>query len=169
MHLFVESNVPIIPNTPIFHVMSENKDVTPAHMTYAHPMCSSHLSLVCSRAQPLTSTSLGRVLQHPFCFWLMHVEMYQISTILSWSELWPLLQLRTKLRPHHGGQRLWPIPSPGACRRPSPARRCHPHTMGDATYTWFWRNPSGGRVARATTTTSKMLIFESMLNYRIIH
>jgi hypothetical protein len=108
-------------------------------------------------------TSLGQVLQCPFCFWLMYVEMYEIFTILSWSKLWPLLQLRTKLWPHHGGQRLWPIPSPGACGRPSPARRCHPHTMGDATYAWFWHNPSGGRVAHATTTISKMPIFESML------
>jgi hypothetical protein len=113
--------------------------------------------------------SLSRVLQCPFCFWLTYVEMYHTSTILSWSELWPLLQLRTKLRPHHCGQRLCPIPSPGACRRPNRARGCHPHTMDDATYAWFWRNPSGGRVASATTTTSKMTIFESMLNYRIIH
>ena len=125
--------------------------------------CGEFDSILASFAKIL-STSLGRVLQRPFCFWLTHVEMYQISMILSWSELWPLLQLQTKLRPNHGGQRLWPIPSPGACRRPSPARRCHPHTMGDATYAWFWRNPSGGRVARATTTTSKMPIFESMLN-----
>jgi hypothetical protein len=52
----------------------------------------------------------------------------------------------------------------------APAQRAvSSHTMGDATYTWFWCNPSGGRVARATTTTSKMPIFESMLNYRIIH
>jgi hypothetical protein len=41
--------------------------------------------------------------------------------------------------------------------------------MGDATFAWFWRNPSGGGVARATTTTSKMPIFESMLKNRINH
>ncbi len=115
------------------------------------------------------STSLGRVLQCPFCFWLTYVEMHHTSTILSWSELWPVLQLRTKLRPHHGGQWLWPTPSPGACRCPSPACMCHLHTMGDATYASFWRNPSGELVAHATTTTSKMPIFKSMLNYRIIH
>ena len=35
---------------------------------------------------------------------------------------------------HHGGQRLWPIPSPGACQCTNRACGCHPHTMGDATY-----------------------------------
>jgi len=43
-----------------------------------------------------------------------------------------------------------------------------PHTMGDATCTWFWHNLSEGRVAHATTTTSKMPIFKSMLSFRII-
>jgi hypothetical protein len=31
----------------------------------------------------------------------------------------------------------------------------------------FWRNPSGGQMARDTTTTTKMQLFKRMLSYRI--
>ncbi len=63
---------------------------------------------------------------------------------------------------HHGGRRLWPLPSPVARRHPNQAHRRHPHTMGDADRAWFWFNPLGGRVMSTTTTNAIMSIFGCM-------
>ena len=49
----------------------------------------------------------------------------------------------------------------GLYQCPNQAHKCHPHTMGDATCTWFVCNSSGVQVAHATTFTS--------LQFLIVH
>jgi hypothetical protein len=56
------------------------------------------------------------------------------------------VKTRNSFPAHHGGWRLWPLPSPMARRHPNQAHRRHPHTMGDAACAWFGLNPLGGRV-----------------------
>ena len=105
------------------------------------------------------STSLDRVLQRPLLFCLTCVEKYHTSTILLVSYFWSVLQLVTRSRPHHGGQRLWPIPSPVPRRRPSRVRRHHPHTMGDDAYARLRCRPSVARAGADTPTIIGVPIF----------
>ena len=105
------------------------------------------------------STSLDRVLQRPLLFCLTYVEKYHTSTILLVSYFWSVLQLVTRSRPHHGGQRLWPIPSPVPQRRPSRVRRHHPHTMGDDGYARLRCRPSVARAGADTPTIIGVPIF----------
>ena len=104
-------------------------------------------------------TSLDRVLQRPLLFCLTYVEKYHTSTILLVSYFWSVLQLVTRSRPHHGGQRLWPIPSPVPQRRPSRVRRHHPHTMGDDGYARLRCRPSVARAGADTPTIIGVPIF----------
>ncbi len=74
-----------------------------------------------------------------------------------------VLFLRTPLVPHeegllkrnwppksvdHGVQRLLPLAPPMGWRRPNPAYRHHPHTMGKRCYAWFGRRLCQGQVMR---------------------
>ena len=104
-------------------------------------------------------TSLDRVLQRPLLFCLTYVEKYHTSTIFLVSYFWSVLQLVTRSRPHHGGQRLWPIPSPVPRRRPSRVRRHHPHTMGDDAYARLRCRPSVARAGADTPTIIGVPIF----------
>jgi hypothetical protein len=104
-------------------------------------------------------TSLDRVLQRPLLFCLMYVEKYHTSTIFLVSYFSTVLQLVNKSRPHHGGQRLWPIPSPVPQRRPSRVHRHHPHTMGDDAYARLWCRPSVARAGADTPTIIGVPIF----------
>ncbi len=49
---------------------------------------------------------------------------------------------------NHGVRPLWPLPLPVTLRRPNPAHRRHPHTMGDGSCAWFGRRSSSWHCAR---------------------
>jgi hypothetical protein len=83
------------------------------------------------------------VLKWRFSFFPNYVKLYRTSTILWPSIFDACFTTRNMLSADHGGQRLWPIPSPAARRRPSQVRRCHPHTMGDDAYAWLCLISSG--------------------------
>jgi hypothetical protein len=62
------------------------------------------------------------------------------------------VKTRNSLPAHHGGRRLWPLPSPMARRHLNQAHRRHPNTMGDAACAWFGLNPPGGRLVSTRLT-----------------
>ncbi len=82
--------------------------------------------------------------------------MYHTSTILYGSENSSLRQDSDSFLAHHGGRRLWPLPSPVARLHPSQVHRHCPHTMGDAALAWFGINPPGGRVVSTTTNSANV-------------
>jgi hypothetical protein len=49
---------------------------------------------------------------------------------------------------NHGGRQLWLIPLPDVWRQPNQAHIHHPHTMGNAAYTWFGLIPLGAQAVR---------------------
>ncbi len=113
-------------------------------------------------------TSLDRVLQRPLLFCLTYVEKYHTSTIFLVSYFWSVLQLVTRSRPHHGGQRLWPIPSLVPRQRPSRVRRHHPHTMGNDAYARLRCRASVARAGADTPTIIAVPIF-FLVAYRTIY
>ncbi len=70
---------------------------------------------------------------------------------------------------HHGGRRLWSLPSPVAWRNPNQAHRRHPHTMGDAACTLFGINPLGGRVVSTTTEIVNVSFCLSICTLLMVH
>ncbi len=70
---------------------------------------------------------------------------------------------------HHGGRRLWTLPSPVMRRHPKQAHRCHPHIMGDAACAWLGINPPGGRVVSTTTTNVNMSFCLSIRALFMVH
>ena len=137
------------------------EDWLPHNYYYSHAG-NLHTCYLCLRyfvIMYLQRTSLDRVLQRPLLFCLTYVEKYHTSTIFLVSYFWSVLQLVTRSRPHHGGQRLWPIPSPVPRRRPSRVRRHHPHTMGDDAYARLRCRPSVARAGADTPTIIGVPIF----------
>jgi hypothetical protein len=70
---------------------------------------------------------------------------------------------------HHGGRRLWSLPSPVARRHPNKAHRRRPHTMGDAACTLFGINPTGGRVVSTTTNSVNVSFCLSIRALLMVH
>ena len=81
-----------------------------------------------------------------FFFSSTYVELYRTSTCCGRDFFRACVKTRNSFPVHHGGRRLWPLPSPMARRHPNQAHMRHPHTMGDAVCAWFGLNPRGGRV-----------------------
>ncbi len=75
------------------------------------------------------------VLKRKFCFFfnLRGNVPYFYDTLVASAHPFFSICLTTHITfsADHGDQRLWPIPSPVARRRPSRVRWYHPHTMGD--------------------------------------
>ena len=72
------------------------------------------------------------------------------------------VKTRNSFLAHHGGRRLWPLPSPMARRHPNQTHRRHPHTMGDASCAWFGLNLPGGRVVSTPPPNAIMSFFLCM-------
>ncbi len=70
---------------------------------------------------------------------------------------------------HHGGRRLWSLPSPVARRNPNQVHRRHPHTMGNAACTLFGINPPGGQVVSTTTKIVNVSFCLSICALLMVH
>ncbi len=114
------------------------------------------------------STSLIGVLTRLFYLFSTYVELYRTSTILGGSENLSLRQDSDSFLAHHGGRRLWSLPSPVVRRNPNQAHRRHPHTMGDAACTLLGINPLGGRVVSTTTKIVNVSFCLSIVNMRVV-
>ncbi len=68
------------------------------------------------------------------------------------------VKTRNSFLAHHGGRRLWPLPSPMARRHPNQAHRRNPHTMGDAACAWFGLNLPGGRVVSTPPPNASAIV-----------
>ena len=87
-----------------------------------------------------------------------HVEMYQISTILSWSELWPLLQLLIKLRPvDEQSQRELSLGS-----TVTPAKRQNMKQMSNSPKCVSWASPSEVSSKKIRNDTQELIRSENM-------
>ena len=91
-----------------------------------------------------------------------YVELYRTSTCCGREFFRACFKTRNSFPAHHGGRRLWPLPSPMARRHPNQAHRRHPHTMGDAACAWFGLNPPGGRVVSTPPPNAIMSFFLCM-------
>ena len=116
------------------------------HGTYSRPLCKSDDNRYEFNPGPETSLFFSST----------YVELYRTSTCCG-REFF--LVSRLGIVSHHGGRRLWPLPSPVARRHPNQAHRRPPHTMGDAVCAWFGLNPPGGRVVSTPPPTQLCLFF----------
>ena len=63
-------------------------------------------------SKPIVATSLSRVLTRLFFFSLTYVELYRTSTCCGREFFRACFKTRNSFPAHHGGRRLWPLPSP---------------------------------------------------------
>ena len=109
-------------------------------------------------------TSFTRVLTRLF-FSSTYVELYRTSSCCRREFFRACVKTRNSFPAHHGGRRLWPLPSPMARRHPNQAHRRHPHTMGDAACAWFGLNLPGGRVVSTPPPNAIMSFFLYFVEY----
>jgi len=99
---------------------------------------------------PVSSTYVGRTVS------------YRTSSCCGREFFRAWVKTQNSFPAHHGGRRLWTLPSLVARWHPNQAHRRHPHTMGDAARAWNTINPPGGRVVSTTTTNAIMSFFGCM-------
>ena len=95
----------------------------------------------------------------PSLFFFFVVELYHTSTCCGREFFRAWVKTRNSFPVHHGGRRLWPLPSPMSRRHPNQAHRRHPHPMGDAACAWFGLNPPGGRVVSTPASQRNYVFF----------
>ncbi len=88
-----------------------------------------------------------------------YVELCRTSTCCGREFFRAWVKTRNSFPAHHGGRRLWRLPSPMARRHLNQTHRRHPHTMGDAACAWFGLNPPGGRVVSTPPPNAIMSFF----------